>query len=110
MSSSRRSFLKATGGLAVAATRPMSPARAQSVRKVRLMHTQAGDPPMRKWFIDAIQQFNQLHKDIEVVPKLIPWTDAYPKVQAGIQSGSPPDLIHGDPFAYGALMAAKLSR
>ncbi|MDB5512293.1 MAG: bacterial extracellular solute-binding protein [Enterovirga sp.] len=105
---SRRSLLKATGGLAIAAAAPMSTAGAQEVRKVRLMHTQAGDPPMRKWFIDAIQQYNTLNKGVEVVAEFIPWNDAYPKVQAGIQSGSPPDLIHGDPFAYGALMASNL--
>lgn len=108
MPSTRRSFLQMTGGLAIAAAAPFSPAHAQDVRKVRLMHTQAGDPPMRKWFIDAIQQYNQMNKGVEIVAEFIPWTDAYPKVQAGLQSGSPPDLIHGDPFAYGALMASNL--
>lgn len=108
MSSTRRSFLKITGGLAVAAAAPINSAGAQDVRKVRLMHTQAGDPPMRKWYIDAIQQYNQMNKGVEIVAEFIPWTDAYPKVQAGIQSGSPPDLIHGDPFAYGALMSSNL--
>jgi multiple sugar transport system substrate-binding protein len=72
------------------------------------MHTQAGDPPMRKYFIDAIAEYNKLNPGVEIIAEFIPWTDAYPKVQAGVQSGTPPDLIHGDPFAYGALLAADI--
>nr|WP_309402158.1 substrate-binding domain-containing protein [Aminobacter niigataensis]WMD00096.1 substrate-binding domain-containing protein [Aminobacter niigataensis] len=102
---SRRNFLLAAGVAATAVSVSSTAARSQDVKRVRLMHTQAGDPAMRKYFIDAIAQYNGENPGVEIIPEFIPWNEAYPKVQAGLQSGTPPDIVHGDPFAYGAMLA-----
>jgi len=59
---------------------------------------------MRNFYVDAIQQFNKLNPGVEIVPEFIGFSDAYPKIQAGIQAGTPPDIVHSDAPAYAVLL------
>ena len=58
--------------------------------------------------MDAIAEYNSQTSDVEIVCEFIPWSDAYTKIQAGLQSGTAPDFIHADPTGYAALLKADL--
>jgi multiple sugar transport system substrate-binding protein len=112
---SRRKFIAATAGTAVAllaACAPAAPAGAPAAKDspaqpsankapsssepitIKFWH-QESDPKSVKHVEDMAAQFKQTHPNVTVEPTVLGWADMETKLVAAHAAGSPPELVNG---------------
>lgn len=70
--------------------------RPTGVKRIRFLCSEAGDPPTLQYMTERIAEFNEENPDIEIIPEFIGWSEVYAKITAGIEAGSPPELVFLD--------------
>jgi multiple sugar transport system substrate-binding protein len=83
----------------------IAPAAAQKV--VRVWHTET-EPQTIKAFNDIARRFEAKNPGVKIEAEGLAWTDLEGKIMAGLASGSPPELSHGQPITCTALQSKGL--
>ena len=78
------------------------PAQAQKV--VRVWHTET-EPQTIKAFNDIARRFEAKNPGVKIEAEGLAWGDLEGKIMAGLASGSPPELSHGQPITCTALQS-----
>jgi multiple sugar transport system substrate-binding protein len=90
-----------TGILGVASALAMiHAASAQTV--VRVWHTETNNAS-RTAIANIVKRFEAKNPGIKIEAEALAWTDLEGKIMAGLASGSPPELSHGQPITCAAL-------
>jgi multiple sugar transport system substrate-binding protein len=106
---SRRAFLAHLGGAAAGAAalgRP-TPARGQAKVTVTMWDTEP-NPATRAAVKAIIEDFNKLHKDIEIRAEGMGWGDMDRKLQAAMAAKSPPTASHCQTYVVTSFRAKGL--
>src|SRR5215510_10211412 len=83
-----------------------APALAQD-KVVRVWHTET-EPQTVKAFNDIARRFEAKNPGVKIQAEGLAWTDLEGKIMAGLASGSPPELSHGQPITCTSLQSKGL--